>query len=832
MEFYTCVNRYGKNILYRGYDLNTGKRVTGKVPYSPTLYLPSQKESKYKSLDGVNVVPRRFDHIRDAMKFIDQHSEIENFKIYGNQNFVAQFIYDKFPQKIEFDQRLVNITSIDIEVATNDDGFPRPEEAKQPVTAITVKNANDSVYYVWGLKDYDPTKNTDHTIEYTKCDSEADLLIKFLDHWDSDAHSPDIITGWNTQLFDIPYMVNRIGRVLGTEMVNKLSPWRVVNQRTVMLMRKPREAYILTGIQQMDYLDLFKKFAYTYGEQENYRLDTVANSVLGERKLSYEEFSDLDDLYERDYQLFIDYNIRDVELVDRMEEKLGLITLAMTMAYRGGVNYGDTFGTTAIWDTIIYRYLMNRNIVVPPNEDTHKSNYEGAYVKDPQVGLHNWVTSFDLNSLYPSIIVQYNMSPETMIGDSNVDGVTVDRCLQSEISNSPGESLAANGARFRTDVRGVIPEIISSYYDERKVVKKAMLDKQKNNVGSTDPDAARDIGQLENEQMSIKILLNSLYGAMANKYFRYFSMRMADGITASGRMAIQWAERAVNQYMNKINETSDVDYIIAIDTDSLYVNMGSLVDKFNPSNPVDFIDSVCRDKIEGVISESYDQMYRQFGGYENRMEMSREVIADRGIWTAKKRYILNVHDNEGVRYADPKLKIMGIEAIKSSTPSVCRTGLKELFKVIISGSEEKSQEAVQTFKSHFKTLPPEDVSFPRSISDIDKWADPVTVHQLGTPIHVRGALVYNKWVDGYGNGHKYQKITGGDKVKFTYLKTPNPVRSNVISYPAYLPPEMGVHKYIDYDKQFEKSFVGPIRPIFDAIGWDIEKQNTLEDLMG
>jgi len=832
MEFYTCVNRYGKNILYRGYDLNTGKRVTGKVPYSPTLYLPSQKESKYKSLDGVNVVPRRFDHIRDAMKFIDQHSEIENFKIYGNQNFVAQFIYDKFPQKIEFDQRLVNITSIDIEVATNDDGFPRPEEAKQPVTAITVKNANDSVYYVWGLKDYDPTKNTDHTIEYTKCDSEADLLIKFLDHWDSDAHSPDIITGWNTQLFDIPYMVNRIGRVLGTEMVNKLSPWRVVNQRTVMLMRKPREAYILTGIQQMDYLDLFKKFAYTYGEQENYRLDTVANSVLGERKLSYEEFSDLDDLYERDYQLFIDYNIRDVELVDRMEEKLGLITLAMTMAYRGGVNYGDTFGTTAIWDTIIYRYLMNRNIVVPPNEDTHKSNYEGAYVKDPQVGLHNWVTSFDLNSLYPSIIVQYNMSPETMIGDSNVDGVTVDRCLQSEVSNSPGEALAANGARFRTDVRGVIPEIISSYYDERKVVKKAMLDKQKNNVGSTDPDAARDIGQLENEQMSIKILLNSLYGAMANKYFRYFSMRMADGITASGRMAIQWAERAVNQYMNKINETSDVDYIIAIDTDSLYVNMGSLVDKFNPSNPVDFIDSVCRDKIEGVISESYDQMYRQFGGYENRMEMSREVIADRGIWTAKKRYILNVHDNEGVRYADPKLKIMGIEAIKSSTPSVCRTGLKELFKVIISGSEEKSQEAVQTFKSHFKTLPPEDVSFPRSISDIDKWADPVTVHQLGTPIHVRGALVYNKWVDGYGNGHKYQKITGGDKVKFTYLKMPNPVRSNVISYPAYLPPEMGVHKYIDYDKQFEKSFVGPIRPIFDAIGWQVEKQNTLEDLMG
>jgi DNA polymerase elongation subunit (family B) len=341
----------------------------------------------------------------------------------------------------------------------------------------------------------------------------------------------------------------------------------------------------------------------------------------------------------------------------------------------------------------------------------------------------------------------------------------------------------------------------------------------------------KEVVQLENQQMAIKILLNSLYGACGNQYFRYFSMPMAEGITASGRMAIQWAERAANEYLNKILSTDSVDYVVAIDTDSLYVNMGDLVDQFDPANPVDFLNTVCGEKIEPIIADAYAEMFERFGGYENRMEMSREVIADRGIWTAKKRYILNVHDNEGVRYNDPKLKIMGIEAIKSSTPSACREGLKEIFKVIISGSEEKSQEAIQMFKAHFRTLPPENVSFPRGVSDVDKWADHDNVYLKGTPIHVRGALLYNNWIDQSGNGSRYGKVSNGDKVKFTYLKTPNPIRENVVSYPAYLPPEMGLHDYIDYDAQFEKSFVDVIRPIFKAIGWEIEKQNTLEDLM-
>ena len=829
-EFYTCVNKYGRNILYRGYDRDTRERIARKIPFSPTLYLPSSEDTGYTALDGVPVKPREFPDMKEARDFCEAHRDIENFRVYGNQNFVAQFIQDRFPGDISFDPSLVNVVSVDIEVAVNDDGFPHPEEAKQPVTAITLKSSQDPTYYVFGTKDFDESASQ-YTVQYIHCTDEANLLIRFLEYWDSDRLSPDVVTGWNTQLFDIPYLVNRINKIVGSDMMKKMSPWRVINQRTVMMMKKPREAYVLYGIQQLDYMDLFKKFGYTYGEQENYRLDTIANTVLGERKLSYDEYSNLDDMYERDYQKFLEYNVRDVELIHRMDDKLGLINLALTMAYRGGVNYTDTFGTTAIWDTIIYRLLMDQNIVVPPNEDTYKAKYDGGYVKDPQIGLHKWVVSFDLDSLYPNIIVQQNMSPETIIGHQS--GVSVDRCLNRELVRDGDNAVAANGAVFRTDQQGVIPRVVSEYYGERKLIKKQMLESKKalEKAGGSDPEIERDIAHLENEQMSVKILLNSLYGALGNQYFRYFSMPMAEGITASGRLAVQWAERAVNEYMNKALGSGDKDYVIAIDTDSLYVDMGDLIERMEPENPVDFLDTICSKAIEPVISDAYQSMFEMYGGYENRMNMTREVIADRGIWTAKKRYILNVHDNEGVRYNDPKLKIMGIEAIKSSTPSACREGLKEIFKVIVTGSEQKSQDAIQMFKEYFKTLPPEEVSFPRSVSDVDKWSDPNSVYMKGTPIHVRGSLLYNHWIDKHG-GSKYPKISNGDKVKFTYLKTPNPVRENVISYPAYLPVDMGLHRYIDYDTQFDKSFVDVIRPIFKAIGWEIEKQNTLEDLMG
>jgi DNA polymerase elongation subunit (family B) len=828
----------GNNILYRGYD-KSGEAVMHKVQFSPTLYLQTNNKTPYESIDGKPLAARQFDTMREAKEFVTTYRDVDNFKVYGNTNYIAQFIYEKYPNEIAFDRDTITVATIDIEVAS-DDGFPFPEDANHEVISIALKNNSDDTYYVWGMGDYDVSKSLvkDHRIVYKKCDNEVKLLLSFLDHWSDYHHTPDVITGWNTRLFDIPYLANRIGKVLGEDAVKKLSPWGIVNYRQVAIKGKQLDTYELYGIQQLDYYDLFQKFGYSYGAQESYKLDHIAYVVLGEKKLSFDEVSSLHELYKTNYQKFIDYNIQDVALVDRFEDKLGLITLAMTMAYRGGVNYSDTFGTTMIWDTIIYRDLMNRNIIIPPNEEKHKAAYPGGYVKEPQVGIHEWVCSFDLNSLYPNIIVQWNMSPETIV-NKFASGFDVDNCLDGKVkANGHEYTVAANGSMYRKDKQGMIPSIIVQYYDERKLVKKKMLEAKQllEAVDKTDKQELyrieREIARYENQQMAIKILMNSLYGALGNAYFRYFDLRVAEGITLSGQLAIRWAERAVNQKMNSILKTNDVDYVIAIDTDSLYVNFGPMIKRFDPISPVDFLNTVCSETFETILDTSYNDMFDSFSCYSSRMEMKRESIADRGIWTAKKRYILNVYDNEGVRYAEPKLKIMGIEAIKSSTPSACRTALKELFKVIISGSESKTQKAIQTFKQYFATLPPEQVSFPRGVSDIGKWSDRSVVYKKGCPIHVRGALLYNASVKSKGLEKRYQTIRSGDKIKFCYLKVPNPIRENVISFPDYLPAELQLTKYVDYDKQFEKTFLDPIIPILDAVGWRQEESIDLEDFFG
>jgi DNA polymerase elongation subunit (family B) len=825
----------GNDMLYRGYN-EAGEMVHRKVKFSPTLYFNSNKPTGYQAIDGTPVTPRLFDTMRDAKDFIATYKDIDNFKVYGNTNYIAQFIYEKFPNDIHFDRDKVRVTSIDIEVAS-DDGFPFPEEAAHEVISIALKNNLDDTYYVWGLSDYDTSAALikGSRIVYRKCDDEVKLLLNFLDFWSDHHNTPDVITGWNTRLFDIPYLANRINRIMGPDMVKKLSPWGIVNYRQIAVKGKQLDTYEIYGIQQLDYIDLFQKFGYSYGAQESYKLDHIAYVVLGENKLSYDEVSSLHELYKTNHQKFIDYNIRDVELVDRFEDKMGLITLAMTMAYRGGVNYSDTFGTTMIWDTIIYRDLMNRNVILQPNVEKHKTSYPGGYVKEPQVGIHEWVCSFDLNSLYPNIIVQWNMSPETIINEF-APGFDVDNCLNGIARPNHEEyTTATNGSMYNKKQQGFIPSIIVRYYDERKLLKRKMLESQQllEGVDKTDKQEVyrieRDIARYENQQMAIKILMNSLYGALGNAYFRHFDLRVAEGITLTGQMAIRWAERAVNQKMNSILKTNNVDYVIAIDTDSLYVNFGPMIKKFDPKNPVDFLNTVCSETFETTLKDSYQTLFDDFKCYSNRMEMKRESIADRGIWTAKKRYILNVYDNEGVRYAEPKLKIMGIEAIKSSTPSACRTALKELFKVIISGSESKTQKAIQTFKQYFATLPPEQVSFPRGVSDVNKWVSKSIVYKKGTPIHVRGAILYNKMIGDKGLDKSHAKIQNGDKIKFCYLKVPNPIRENVISFPDYLPNELQLHKYIDYNMQFEKTFLDPIIPILDAIGWQQEETVSIED---
>ena len=838
MEFYTNISRYGNQLLYRGYK--DGRRIQTKIPFSPTLFVPVEAKTDYRSLDGKYVERVKLETMREAKEFMERYKDVSNFDIYGNTNYIAQFVTEKFPGEIQFDPTVINITTIDIEVASNE-GFPEPEEAKYPVISIAMKNTIDNTFYVWGLGDYDVSKSimTDNRVVYDKCRDEHELLIKFINHWGSAAHMPDVVTGWNIRNFDIPYLINRAHRILHEDTVKKLSPWGRVEEKLVTMQKKQVQMYDIIGVAQLDWMDLFKKFGYTYGAQETYKLDHIANVVLGERKLDYD--GSLHSLYMTDHQKFIDYNIRDVDLVDRMEDKVGLIVLCFTIAYRAGVNYNDTFGTTSIWDTLIYRYLTPQNIVVPPNKESIKEAYEGGYVKEPHCGVHDWVASFDVNSLYPNIIVQWNMSPETIVKGRYDHRVSPDSILEGYVPEKTEFGICGSGQMFSNKQQGFMPKIIEEMYDERVKIKKLMLVAKKELEAADKSDKQniyrieRDIARFENQQTAIKILLNSLYGALGNKYFRYFTMEIAEGITLSGQMIIRWAEKAVNDYLNKaLKNQKYKDYVIAIDTDSVYVKLEDVVkaagvtDKAKITN---FLDKLCGDALESVLSKSFDQLADQMNCYKKRLSMKREAIADRAIWTAKKRYILNVLDNEGVRYAKPKLKIMGIEAIKSSTPGTCREAFEELFQVLISGTEVETQNFIQRYREKFDQLPPQDKAFPRGVSTVKDYQSRDTIYKKGTPINSRAAILYNHMLQ--KNGLKtYTPIREGDKIKYIYLYPNNPMKEDVIGFVDVLPPEFKLDKYINNDKQFEKAFLEPAKLILDAIGWKAEPVATLEDFFG
>ena len=834
MDFYTNVCRTRDKILVKGYKGK--KQLKLSVAYRPNHYIPSKKgETAFRALDGRPLEAVNLNSMGGARKFRERYNAVDGFEIHGYDKYIYTYIADKFQGDIEFNPKLIKTASLDIECEC-EDGFPEPMIAGEKVNAITMKPFGKPPV-VFGLGEWNHGKNYD----YRPCTNEADLLMQFIKYWRKESF--DIITGWNVNSFDITYLCNRIDKIIGEDEHKKLSPWGMSDVREFVSQGyQKQQVFNLYGINVLDYLELYRK--HTFVNQESYSLNHISHIELGKGKLDYSEYGNLHTLYRQDYEKFLEYNVVDAVLVEELEDKLGLIELVQTMSYNAKCNYNDTFGMVKYWETIIYNFLKEQNIQTPPQKMSREktSRIIGAYVKEPLVGGHDWVVSFDLNSLYPHIIMQHNISPEKMVKSAKEE-VSIKSLLNREVDLShlkkENNTVCPNGAKFTRNRQGFLPELMEKFYDERKAWKRKMIDYQIE-YQSADKPRRKELDTLikraNNNQMVRKIALNSAYGALANQYFAFFSVDLAEAITTSGQLIIQWAEKTINEFLNKTLETDNEDYVIAMDTDSLYITMDKLVQRVLPEETnkgkiVDFLNS-SEGLIEKVLAEGFDELAEYTNAYQNKMEMGREIIADRGIWTAKKRYILNVHDNEGVRLKTPKLKMMGIETAKSSTPQWVRGKLTEAFQVVMNGEETDLWEFVENARKEFRNLPPEEVAFPRGCKGLVQYADPTHIYSKGTPIHVRGSLLYNHHLKKKNIDRRYEMVKNGEKIHFSYLSTPNPINENVIAFLNVLPRELDLHRFIDYDMQFDKAFVDPLKVVISLIGWNVEPVASLDSFFG
>jgi DNA polymerase elongation subunit (family B) len=828
MKFYTSVEQRRNDLLVRGYE--NGKRVQRRIAYKPYLFVPTKQPTQYKTLDGKQVDKVQFDSIGESRDFVKQYKDVSSFEHYGMNRWPYVYINDEYPGEMDFDLKKIRTTYLDIETDSRG-GFPNIKLADKAITAITISDG--LTYYTWALKGYVPHRED---IVYVECASEKEMLMKFIRKWrEMDA---DIVTGWNVEGFDIPYLYNRIAREINEEEAKKMSPWNMTEFRTYYdKMGREQNIVELVGLPVLDYFQLYQKF--TYVKQEQWSLDYISFFELGEKKVDYRElgYENLDDLYQRNHQLYVEYNVKDVYLVMELEKKMKFIEQAVAIAYDAKVNYGDALTSVLLWDVIIHNYLREQNTVIPMQKDNRKDQQiAGAFVKDPRNGRYEWVVSFDLNSLYPHLIMQYNISPECYV--ETLMGIKPDSVLknsehwQDSISQAiaKNQTIAGNGAVFNRDKQGFLPALMKKYYEDRKRYKKMMIECQKqlqNDKGNEELE--RKIVQYNNMQMAKKISLNSAYGALSNQYFRFYSDDLAEAITLSGQVAIQWAMNNMNDYINKILQ-SDKDWVIASDTDSLYIDMSGIVNKFfadkTTAEKVELLDKICEDKIQPYIDKFYGDLATKMNGYEQAMQMKREAIAENAIWTGAKRYIMNVWNNEGVAYKEAKFKVVGIESVRSSTPTICRDAISDAAKIILKNDQDALFEYIEQFREKFNSANPADIARNSSVKEMSKYK----LGDKGVPMHVKGALQYNEFLRKLNLTEKYPRISDGDKIKFVSLRVPNPAQCEVMAFPSgYLPPEFRLEKYIDREDHLKVGFLTPITTIATAGEMKTEKVATLED---
>lgn len=862
-NYYTSFFRRGDRVYIREIT-SEGKRNNYSVEYKPKLYFATDDPNcGYATLDGRPLREVEFSSMSNAKEY----SKVYDGDLFGFNRYEYACINDLYPDHINYSMDNLRVGFLDIETCS-DGGFSTIENPYQQINLIQFMYRG--VIYIFGLNLYE--SYTDK-VKFVKCSDEVDLLTKFVKFFRK--VDPDIISGWNSSGYDMPMMWARMTHLEMESEFKKMSPFNMIEVYDDIVFGKPQKRVELRGIQHLDYMNLFKKF--DQRRFVDYKLNTVAEKVINRGKVKYD--GSLSQLYHTDYNKFVEYGLTDVDLLDEMDKTTQHLELVVMLGYKSKTNFEDAFYQVRMWDCTFYDYLKNvKNIQVPFDKHEFKENldydeemlddvdekYEGAYVKPPVSGKYKWIMSDDVQSLYPSLMMGWNMSPETYCGkdDINVDYVLTSITPQfTQRLKDDNIAIASNGAKFIRDFKGFIPEVLEGEFNARVSAKntakkaKKRCEEIQNILDSNEPhDRDALLVELKTQKMvqsingildkALKVRINSAYGAIGNPHFRFYKKDIAEAITLTGQTLLKLIDRDFNAYMNsQLKNSVNKDYIIYQDTDSAYISLEDVVNNFVPKDTpvekvVEFLDRYHDKYLKPIIDKTTEDMQKTLNVFEYKLKFVRDVIADVGIFLSKKRYVLQVWDVEGVRYKSPELKQMGVETVKSSTPDFCKQKIQHAINLMLNSNNDELIDYLQEVEQEYYKLPPEKMASPRGISNLDKWVkmdkkvgvfsdenEYVDItHESRTPFHVKGAIVFNNLINKFNLTNVYQPFTNGDKIKFVYLKEPNPTKNNGISFDETIPEEFGLKSYIDYELQYEKTLLAPIRAIADVIKWETSRE--------
>lgn len=827
-------NPFNESVFLRTWS-EEGVRIETEIPFRPYLYLEKEGATDATSIFKTSLLKKQFKNSMERKRFVDSTA---NKRIFHNLAPEQQFLIEMYREqnnKPEFSKHPLKVFLLDIEVDTTvDSAFPTPEKAAVPINLITVYDTLTKTTHTWGLKQrYTPTLPD---CIYHYCKDEEELILQFVDFWKSDY--PDIASGWNSSGFDFPYIINRFMRIFGNDFVRQLSPTGNVRGRKVFTdMGKEVTIWSIQGVSLLDYMDLYKTFS--PGEKESFSLNYIAELELGEGKIAYNAVS-LGELAASDWKTFVDYNIQDVHLLVKLEEKLKFLEIARMLAYKGCTNFEAALGKVAIVTGAVAIQASKQGYVIPtfPN-NMERESYEGGYVRDPEKGLQKAVVSFDVNSLYPNTIITLNISPETKVGKvvsgdfENFTGDLTVRLINGKTHSLSADkfktfltkeqiSLSKAGVLYSQKNKGVIPNLIDEIYSDR-VKTKQELTKLKKNKNKDDRAQQLKITYFDTLQYTLKILLNSIYGTFANKHSSLMDIDHATSITVTGQNVSKAGGYIIDNFV-KAKYGIEQSITKYGDTDSLYVSIQPLLDKLQIPLLVDGevnprVHEIVDKLDKHVNTEILEWARKDLFSIDPRYVFKREVIADVGIFLQKKRYILHVLDEEGV--AVDKFKYTGIELARSTTPKKVKKFIEDIIKTaLLTQNFKQTNEVYRKSYTSFQKLDPNDIAARTSINNLEKYSEGSSLYkfQNKTPSHVKGAIAYNILIKELKIDDKYEAIQAGQKVKKLYCAK-NKYGLDAITYVSTLPEEFAIK--IDWDKMFSKLVTQPTERLYDAIGWTL-----------